>query len=192
MYRLNLHKYLAKHRFRQIDALFCQNLTNGKKLKILDVGCHNGRDFVSFLKGNDLVEITGIDLVDHGIEQKNFSYCSADAESVPYADNYFDLVVSVGVLEHISPIEKLCKVVSEIERVGKKHIIVVPSVTTLIEPHTASLLWQLRQIGSKRKYQDLNFFSDEAWLSFKGFETSKIKRFWLIPLLISNTYIYNV
>jgi len=193
LYRFGVHSYLAKSRFKKINELYSERLTTGKRLRILEVGCHNGRDFVSFLELERALEIKGIDLVDHGIQQENFEYCRADAENIPFDDDYFDLVVSIGVLEHISPIEKLCSMISEIERVGKSHIIVVPSISTLVEPHTAKLVWQWRQANSKPSYSDnLNFFSDEAWLSFKGFETSKIKRSWFIPLLISNTYIYDV
>lgn len=191
LYRFKLHRYLARRRFQEIISLANLDLNAGPVKRVLEVGCHNGRDFTQFLDGNPHVELTGIDLVDHGISQSNFSFLSADAECLPFADDTFDLVVSIGVLEHIAPMEKLCKVVSEIDRVAVNHVIIVPSISTFVEPHTSSLLWQLRKHGSKRKYFDnLNFFSDEAWLSFEGFSSSHIKRRWLIPGLISNTYIY--
>lgn len=193
LYKLQIHRYLARKRFGRISKLLNGELESNKELNILEVGCHNGRDFVSFLSNKPNIKITGIDLVDHGIDQSNFVYCDADAESIPFADNYFDIVVSIGVLEHIAPIEKLSQVIKEIDRVAKKHVIIVPSITTFIEPHTASFLWQLRQQSTKSKYSDnLNFMSDDAWLSFAGFSQSSIRRFWLIPLLISNTYIYRV
>ena len=191
IYRLDLHKYLAKRRLRVISELVENKLDQGEKLKVLEVGCHNGRDFIHFLKGKENIQITGLDIEDYGIEQENFEYCGSDAEAIPFPDKYFDIVVSIGVLEHITPIEKLCRVISEIDRVSNQFVMIVPSVNTLIEPHTASVLWQLRSVRHKESYPGLNFFSDEAWLSFSGFKRAKTKRFWLIPFILGNLCIYS-
>lgn len=191
--RINLNKRLSRRRLRIINQLVSEDLTSGSKYqKILEVGCANGKDFVQLCASNQEIEITGIDLDDYGLRQSNFSMIVSDAEVMNFPDNYFDLTVSFGVLEHIQPMEKLAKVIREINRVSKKYVIVVPSVSTVIEPHSASLLWQLRQNGKKKNYSRLNYFSDEAWLQFEGFKEGKCKRFFHLPPVVSNLIIYKV
>ncbi|KUK77282.1 MAG: Methyltransferase type 11 [candidate division WS6 bacterium 34_10] len=98
----------------------------------------------------------------------------------------------MGVLEHIEPIEKLCKVVSEIDRVFKEYCVVVPCINTVLEPHLKSLRWQLRDYNKKRRIEGVgvNYFSDDAWLKFDGFKDASIKRFWYIPGILLNIMIY--
>jgi ubiquinone/menaquinone biosynthesis C-methylase UbiE len=163
---------------------------NGQKLKLLDLGCANGKDMVTFLDARDDLEIVGIDIKDLGLRQSNFQMVVADAEKIDFPDNHFDIAVSMGVLEHIQPIEKLCRVISEIDRVSKEFVVIVPCVNTLIEPHTASLLWQLRATGKKKSHLQLNYFSDEAWMKFEGFSKARNTRFGFIPSVISNLAIY--
>ena len=60
--------------------------------------------------------------------------------SLSFEDNYFDCTVSIGVIEHITPIDKLNGMINEINRVSRNYIIIVPSISTFIEPHTGSIL----------------------------------------------------
>lgn len=191
--RINLNKWLSRRRLRIINLLVSEDLTSGSRFKkVLELGCADGKDFIRFCADNQEIEITGIDIVDYGFRQSNFSMIVSDAEMIDFPDNHFDLTVSFGVLEHIQPMEKLAKVIREINRVSKKYVIVVPAVSTLIEPHSASLLWQLRQNGKKKNYNRLNYFSDEAWLQFEGFKEAKSKRFYHFPPVISNLLIYKL
>jgi ubiquinone/menaquinone biosynthesis C-methylase UbiE len=187
-------RVLSARRYKLICKLIGQDLSNhgGKYTKILEVGCANGKDFVSFCKGNNAVRLTGIDIADYGLRQGNFKMVVADAEEIKYPDNYFDLTVSIGVLEHIQPIEKLAKVISEIDRVSKSFVVIVPAISTIIEPHTASIFWQLRSIGNKRRYSCLNYYSDDAWLQFSGFREAKVLRFFHLPPIITNLVLYKV
>ena len=184
--------FFHKRRFEIINSYLNDFVHTSKPLKILEVGCGLGRDFTQFLPQTPLIQYYGIDLnTDRflpSFSEGNHAIMKADARYLPFPDKSFDIVVSVGVLEHIEPIEDLCKIISEIRRVGKKYCVVVPSITTLLEPHTAVFLWQLRskkQTGSA----GLNFFSDTAWCSFEGFKGCKVDRFYFIPPLISNTAI---
>lgn len=159
--------------------------------KILEVGCGNGQDFVSYFRSERQVSVFGMDIHDYGIEQDNFTFVHGDAAVIPFPDKYFDLVVSIGVLEHIEPISKLLKVIDEINRVGKRYAIVVPSISTRLEPHTIVWRWQLKQHEKKRAVPALNYFSDEAWLQFDGFNNAAIQTFYYLPLLIRNALIYS-
>ena len=91
---------------------------------MLEIGCGIGTDAVRFVKNGALY--TGIDLTEFGIEtaKKHFELKGlkyeklfvADAEKLPFDDNTFDLVVSLGVIHHTPDIQKC---VNEIYRVLK-------------------------------------------------------------------------
>jgi ubiquinone/menaquinone biosynthesis C-methylase UbiE len=144
---------------------------------------------LKFFKDVKGVNLTGIDIAPQNIRQSNVTFLQMDAEATPFKDKSFDLTVSIGVLEHIEPIEKLSKVIAEIDRISKAYAIIVPNISTLLEPHTVDFFWQLRAGNKKKKYGALNYFSDEAWLQFGGFSGAEIRRFAYIPGLIKNTVI---
>lgn len=186
--------YVKKKRVRFINdvmsgRLFDQAWLDGKN--ILEIGSAHGSDFIQFFKHPNL-KITAVDIIDYDIKQDNVTFLKADAEKLPFDDKHFDFCVSFGVLEHIQPIEKLCNVISEIDRVSKSYAMIVPCISTFFEPHTADFLWQLRSSGNKRVYSRLNYYSDEAWMQFQGFDGASVKRYSYIPFLIRNTLIYKL
>jgi ubiquinone/menaquinone biosynthesis C-methylase UbiE len=177
---------------KEMDKLLQGNLLNPKKnSRILELGCGNGMDFIQFLPNEKSFKLYGLDLVDTGIRFKNFNMIVGDAEAIDFSDNYFHFLISIGVLEHIQPVEKLVNVINEIRRVSKAFCIIVPCINTLIEPHTQIVFWQLRDYYKKdqRDYK-LNYFSDESWLAFNGFKGAKIKRISYIPFFVKNLIIY--
>ena len=95
-----------------------------KGKKILDVGCGTGRNLRVYARNGAIV--TGIDISDKSIEiaKENFKVSKlhgdlliCDACFLPFNDESFDMVSSIGVLHHIPDVEKA---VSEIYRVLKK------------------------------------------------------------------------
>jgi len=168
-----------------------------RKIRILEVGCANGQDALQFLTDKAKYELAGVDITDSKIPFENFTFVQADAAALPFADNSFDLVISIGLLEHIEPMEKLCAVIREMRRVGKAYVSVVPSVSTLLEPHAVSLFWPLR-LHKKMVHKHcggvplhLNFFTDHSWSKFEGFADAEVRRFYYLFPLVRNTYIYN-
>ncbi len=121
---------------KALDGQLSINRVYGKR--ILEIGCGRGRDFLKHFEDIEGIELYGIDLKKRKEldDIKNFTFICADAESIPFPDNYFDIGVSIGVLEHIAPVEKLARVLTECERVCKSFVHIVPSVSTLWEPHT--------------------------------------------------------
>jgi ubiquinone/menaquinone biosynthesis C-methylase UbiE len=184
---------LKRHRLEQVFRLL--NLDTAKRLRILEIGCGEGKDVIQFLNDDMKYELYGMDIRENHIQQSNFTFCRHDAEKIPFEDDYFDLVLSVGVLEHIEPIEKLSKMIKEIDRVAKNYMMIVPSLNTPIEPHTMGFFWPLRLAKgmvekNAKSVLKLNFFTDHTWSKFEGFHQAEIKRKWYIPPLILNTFIY--
>lgn len=166
---------------RRRYQLVCRLVGLRPEHRVLDVGCGYGNSFEAFNEENVIV---GVDLYpNQRICKENFRYVMADAESLDdFADKAFDVVVCIGVLEHIQPLEKLRKVAHEIQRVGRAYVVVVPHFFTLIEPHNQLPLWQfypnrlkssIRRRLSVGSYQKdpggeipaLNYLPKEAWLS---------------------------
>lgn len=118
--------YFLNSRMKKVESLLVDIDLKGKK--VLDVGCGGGQYMEYFLdKGT---KITGIDYSEKMIEmargylegkEKNktlrYSLIKADAEDLPFRNNTFDLIVSIGLLEYLSRPEKA---LSEIHRVLKK------------------------------------------------------------------------
>jgi ubiquinone/menaquinone biosynthesis C-methylase UbiE len=94
---------------------------NGKN--VLEIGCGAGSDLVKFAERG--ADITGIDLSTKSIELTlkrlevyglNGKAIEADTENLPFGDNTFDCVASIGVLHHTTD---MAKAISEVRRVLK-------------------------------------------------------------------------
>lgn len=146
---------------------------------------------VTFLKDLEDLLIISIDLQDYGLRQSNFHMVIGDANCLPFKNGVFDISVSIGVFEHIVPIEKLAQAVREIRRVSLSFVAVMPSISTIIEPHIGRFLWQLLDQNKKAKYNGtLLHMSDEAWMSFEGFKDANSSWYSHLPLFINNIIIY--
>lgn len=196
-YQSGYQNAISLKRFRMIDDLMNGFISrdHAQPVQILDIGCYIGKDFVKFLKGRADIHLYGLDIADAGLRQENFDLIIGDASQIPFPDRFFDLSLSIGVLEHIVPIEKLSRAISEINRVSKTHISIMPSNGTLIEPHMARFFWHLQDgnrhaLPGSRQFDHLIYMSDESWKSFAGFKDAKTKRYWHIPLLINNLVVY--
>ena len=145
---------------------------------ILDVGCGRGVDFVQ-VASDEGFRCIGLDLVERELVSR-FELTLGDAARLPFPDNHFDAVVSIGLFEHLQPIETLSDAACEIRRVARRFCVVVPAISTLIEPHTLVPLWQLR--ASRRgRHPALNYYADDVWKKFTGFRDAEVTRFSYLP-----------
>lgn len=121
-------------------------------LKILEVGCGTGATLASL---NPFGKTFGIDIspnaLRHCRERGIRRVAQADGTSLPFADQVFDLLVTVDVLEHIE---------DDTETLKQFHRVLKPDgMLLLIVPAFASL-WSSRDIrlNHKRRYsrQELN------------------------------------
>lgn len=111
---------------------------------VLDAGC--GEGMIGLLLAERNIEYTGVDLSESNIEAakkiirekdltQSIVYIVGDAESLPFNDNAFDVVVSSHVLEHLPDFDKGWQ---ELCRVARKKIIV--ALPTCFNPCAWALL----------------------------------------------------
>jgi ubiquinone/menaquinone biosynthesis C-methylase UbiE len=92
--------------------------------KILDIGCGKGFLLYEFTRAVPGVEVAGTDISEYAIENakdevKPFLRTAA-ANSQPFDENSFDLVISINTLHNLY-VYDLQKALMEMERVGKKN-----------------------------------------------------------------------
>lgn len=102
-------------------------------VSVLDFGCGNG-DFLQEV-GGQVGRAIGVDLDDHLIASAarsnrfpNVSYQQADARrGLPFPDRSFDLIVALGVLEHVGPEATFVEEFHRLLRDDGRLVIDVPS-----------------------------------------------------------------
>lgn len=105
--------YNELHEDEQLSKLriIAAHIKLKENTKLLDVGCGTGLSAKVF-KCN----ITGADPSESLLKKCPFKSVKANAESLPFPDNYFDVVIAVTSIHNFSDIEKG---LNEIKRVGK-------------------------------------------------------------------------
>jgi ubiquinone/menaquinone biosynthesis C-methylase UbiE len=98
--------------------------------KVLDVGSGNGYDLSKYAAEG--AEVFGIDITEAGIDlcRKRFELLGlkgdfrvADAQDLPFADNTFDCVCSMGVLHHIPDTQKALDEIFRVLKPGGRLIV---------------------------------------------------------------------
>lgn len=167
-------------------------------MTVLDVGC--GTDGRSFSDHADASwKITGIDLhapelVSHNRKLFEYRQCGADDVS-QFGDKSFDLVVSVGMIEHITDERTYRAVCSEIQRVGKQFVVIAPYKWAGLEPHYGFPLFgalppriqvtliKLLNLSGHRQHIDY-FLKNFKWRSNSQYESDfGGSRVYLLPVL---------
>ncbi len=141
VFSANKKFYLTNRKSR--DFVHSWLLTNCRGKKVLDYCCGNGETAIFLAKNG--IETVGIDISDisvnnfrefakkEGVEGKA-TFLVMDAEATQFPDNYFDVVVCLGVLHHLDT----SKAFKEIFRIVK------PTGSVLCdEPLAYNLVFQL-------------------------------------------------
>lgn len=140
-----LQRILSKRRKKRVAFLLSKvNCFPG--MTLLDVGCGpDGRSLERFLPLD--YQVVGVDLYDERqvkVNHPRFTYFKQDAQDLGlFSHKQFDLAVSIGMMEHICDHITLKKIASEIDRVSKQYIVVVPWKYAWIEPHFRLPFFQL-------------------------------------------------
>jgi ubiquinone/menaquinone biosynthesis C-methylase UbiE len=118
---------VERHRYQEYapwmpEVMGFANFT-GKRL--LEVGCGMGTDLLRFARGG--ANVTGVDLTPRSVETsrhhlnlygQNGDFALSDAESLPFADESFDVVYSNGVLHHTPDTAEAVREIHRVLRPG--------------------------------------------------------------------------
>ena len=98
--------------------------------KILDAGCGSGVTAARLMERG--YAVWGIDLAEPMIRQAR-ELCGSDQfgvgdiEHIPFADNTFDVVVSLGVIEYLESDEQALREILRVLRPGGRAVVAIPS-----------------------------------------------------------------
>jgi ubiquinone/menaquinone biosynthesis C-methylase UbiE len=133
-----------------IDQMRLDFLASCQDRKVLEVGCGIGKD-ARFLTENG-IQYTGIDYSFRTLQlaQRHFQYANlqrrfanADATTLPFADNTFGLVMSIGVIHHIVGTEKAAE---ELVRVAAPGGVIRVMFYNRQSYHYALVNWAVRPV----------------------------------------------
>ncbi len=117
------YRYIAG-RWEKVAKAMADHYQLPAKPKILDIGCGKGYLLYDFLKVIPDAQVFGLDISNYAInnskEEIKQKIRQGNATSLPWPDQYFDLVISINTLHCLHSYE-LCDALSEMERVGKKN-----------------------------------------------------------------------
>lgn len=114
--------------------------------RILDVGCGKAFLLYDFTQAVPGVQVAGLDISDYALahakdEVKPFLHAGR-ANSLPFPDQSFDLVISINTLHNL-PCYDLDKALREIQRVGRKDKYICVESWRSEEEKVNLLYWQL-------------------------------------------------
>lgn len=126
--------------------------------KVLDLGCGSGRHTVYLAKhkfdvyGFDIAR-KGIEITKNWLKEKGFKAnlkIGSAYKRLPYKDNFFDAIISTQVIHH-AKIEKIRKLIREIERILKPKglIFVTVSKKGLKKEIPKEKMWKIKFIAPR-------------------------------------------
>ncbi|KKQ10954.1 MAG: class I SAM-dependent methyltransferase [Candidatus Babeliales bacterium] len=130
---------------------------NDKDAKILEAGCGIGR-VVKYLQDRGFTDVNGIEIDRESVDFQNTFFpelkiTHADVLAMPYPDNFFDVILSYGVIEHFpdGPDAPL-KAMYDVLKPGGIAIVTVPSFNKIRQMKYFYRMFDLRKYNFIRKF----------------------------------------
>jgi SAM-dependent methyltransferase len=152
-----------------LDPVMLPRALRGRPQAALDVGCGEGR-FCRMLNANG-VAATGLDPTPALLAQArkcdgHGRYIEGRAESLPFADESFDLVVSYLSLIDIAD---FAQAIAEMTRVLTQGGRLLIANLTAFNTAGQEIGWSLDEAGNKRHFRIDNYLAESAaWIEYRG------------------------
>lgn len=135
-----------RHKAMKIERLLGLGQEGGPH-RLLEVGCGSGgisHYFATHPSGQ--FDVHAVDVKDSRLVTDGFSFQQVSGTDLPYADGFFDIVLSNHVIEHVGDTDAQLHHLHELRRVMKRGgigYLAVPNRWMLVEPHyrLAFLSW---------------------------------------------------
>ena len=143
--------------------------------RILDVGCGKGfmlHDFRQLIPG---ITVAGLDIspyaLEHAMEDVRSFLQIGNAVSLPYADNSFDLAISINTVHNLAP-EDCAQALREIQRVTRRHAFITVDAYRNEQERRCMDMWNLTA---------LTYMHVDDWVKFFAQAGYQGDYFWFIP-----------
>ncbi len=139
---------------------------------VLDVGCAKGfllHDFAHILPG---IRVAGVDIspyaIEHAMEDVKPFLVIGSADSLPFADKSFDLIISINTIHNLE-LDRCTRALRELERVGRRHKYLQVDSYLTAEQRENFERWQLTAVtyfdpeGWRRLFAEAGYTGDYYW-----------------------------
>jgi ubiquinone/menaquinone biosynthesis C-methylase UbiE len=133
------------YRYKRSKFLKLFDTIDFKNKKVLEVGSGPGGN-LDFLTNKGCKEIIGVDVSDKMIElskrvlqNKNIQVKKIDGHTLPFDNNYFDIVFTSTVLQHNTDEIQLKELIKSICRVSNSEVIIFERIEKKITGHESNL-----------------------------------------------------
>lgn len=151
---------------------FCDHYRLADDARILDVGCAKGFMMYDFGLLMPKAKIRGIDVSryahEHAKPEMRPFIQVANANNIPFPDDYFDLVICINTIHNLPLID--CKqALHEIQRVSRAHAFVVNDAWRTVAERESMLKWNLTALTYmhvddwKKLFAEVGYTSDYYW-----------------------------
>ncbi|MEM7542670.1 MAG: methyltransferase domain-containing protein [Pseudomonadota bacterium] len=144
--RVNYGGYNYDGRWRKVADAMVEHYQLKPGDKVLDVGCGKGFLVFDFTEAVPGLEVRGVDISTYAIENAKEEVAGqlevGNANALPFADNEFDLVVSITTLHNL-PCYDLDKALREVQRVSKGNAYICVESYRNHDEKTNLLYWQV-------------------------------------------------
>ena len=158
--------------WKEVIPDFQKHFNLSSKDSILDVGCAKGFMIFDFERLIPGISVRGVDISNYAIENAKSEVrekCSvANAIKLPFADNSFDIVISITTLHNLE-IEDLKVSLNEIQRVSKRGSFITLDAYRNEEERIAMESWNLTAKTMlhvdewKKLFKEVGYEGDYYW-----------------------------
>ncbi len=156
-----LNKYIPSDHFKQVTLeYYLEKILKlqgiNKSFTVLDLGCGKGESINYFTKLNNKIEWYGVDIEKSpevlsrtGSSERFITF---DGINIPFEDNYFDLIFSKQVFEHVKNPRELLAEVSRVLKPGGYFV----GSTSHLEPFHSYSYWNYTPFGFSVLIEEVN------------------------------------
>ena len=111
----------------KLCQLLCDKFVRSttRRLKILDIGCSKGILLEAFSTVRNF-ECYGIDLRDENAPGMVFRQCNIENEAIPFEDDFFDVIFTKSVVEHVYDTDNFLSEAKRVLKPGGAFICMTP------------------------------------------------------------------
>ena len=158
--------------WKPVIPTFINYWSLGPESTVLDVGCAKGFMLHDLVDTIPKITIAGIDIsqyaIDNSLKSVKNRLCVGDAKKIPFADNSFDVVISINTIHNLG-LNDCILALNEIERVSKGQSFITVDAFRTEEEKIRMFEWNLTAktilsvVEWKNLFRDIGYTGDYFW-----------------------------